>query len=173
MKTSSKSESEMESIKKKLKAIINSIPDVVEDERGKFRKNDRKIWLNAKRSKVTVEPLGYSYKSLKRVLEHEFKLKGAVDGYFKYGFMEPRLTFVERKENGRTVLCCKMTGAKIYIEFRPRWLELLDGVNRMVFTEYKNAKKAENAEDMLEILQSLRKITKRAEIHYQALGCEV
>jgi hypothetical protein len=166
-------EPNIETIKKKLKAIISSIPNVVEDEQGKFRKNNRKIWFVVKRNKVIVEPIDYWYNSLTQVEEEEFEVKNKADIYFKFGIRELRLKFEEKKENGEDILYCKMTGAGINIEFKPRWLELLNGVNRMVLTEYKNAKRTRNTKDMIDIFQNLRKITKKAEIRCRLLGYKV
>lgn len=61
------------------------------------------------------------------------------------------------------------------MEFRKgacAWSELLDGVNRMVFTKYMNAKERKR-DNMLDILKSLRKITRPAETYCQKLGYEV
>jgi len=163
---------QMIAIVRRLKTIIKSIHGVVEDERGRFRRGERKVWLNVKKREVTVEPIRYWYNSLEQVEQEEFELKDAIEGYLKNGFMEPRLTFEERKESGRSILYCIMSGAEIKVEFRPKWYELLNGVNRMVFTEYKNAK-IRKKDRMQDILKSLRKITRHAEHHCQLLGYHV
>lgn len=166
-------EAELERIEKKLaEQIMNSTHNVVEDERGNFRKNNKKVWLDIKRSEITVKPVDYYYTSLKEVFEYEYELKGAVDDYFRRGLKAQRLTFEEKRKNERSILYCKMIGAGISIEFRPKWFEILNGANRMVFTEYKNAK-IRNKDIMLNILKDLRKITKRAENHCLKLGYKV
>ena len=163
---------DMEIVGNGLRALIKSIPDIVQDEQGKFRKGKRKVWLDVKKKEVTVKPIGYWYTSLEEIKQEEFELKDAIDGYLKSGFIEPRLTFEEKKENGRNILYCTMKGAEITIQFRPKWFELLNGVNRMVFTEYENAK-TRKRNRMVDILKNLRKITNRAERRCRELGYDV
>jgi len=163
---------DMENVRNRLRTLIKSIPDIVENKEGEFRKGNRKVWLDVKRREVTVKPIGYWYDSLEEVKLEEFELKDAIDSYLKSGFTEPRLTFEEKKENGRNILYCTMKGAEITIQFRPKWFELLNGVNRMVFTEYKNAK-VRKRDRMMDILKSLQKITNRAESHCRKLGYDV
>ena len=163
---------ETKNIRNRLRTLIKSIPDIDEDEHGKFWRGSRKVWLDVGREEVTVKPIEYWYTSLEEVKKYEFELKDAIDGYLKNGFTEPRLTFDEEKENGRKVLYCTMKGAGITIQFRPKWFELLNGVNRMVFTEYKNAKTTEENR-MIDILKALQKITTRAQIHCRKLGYDV
>jgi len=97
-------------IVRRLKTTIKSIHGIVEDKRGRFRKGERKVWLNAKKREVTVEPIRYWYNSLEQVEQEEFELKDAIEGYLKNGFMEPRLTFEERKEIGRIILRNEWSG---------------------------------------------------------------
>jgi hypothetical protein len=160
---------EVREIKSKLRNLLRSIPELVEDDRDVFKSDRRKIRLVVRKDEVIVDPIGYFYTSEEEVKEEEFELKDAIKGYIKYGFMTPRLSFAEENEGGRKILYCTMEAAGIETKFRPRWDELLNGINRMVFTEFKNAKKRRN-NHMLEILKSLRKITKRAEYRCQKLG---
>jgi hypothetical protein len=175
-KTKQAKEVEKEFVVKRLKTIIKSLPDIAEDERGNFRSGNRKVWLNVGRRKVTVNPTDYWYDSVEQVKQEEFELKGAIEDYLKHGYPEPRLRFEERKENGKSMLHCMMSGVmsgvEIKLEFRPKWYELLNGVTRMVFTEYKNAKITKK-DRMQDILKSLRKITRYAERHCRELGYPV
>ncbi len=82
------------------------------------------------------------------------------------------MSFEEKSEDDKKILYCVIDAAGIRTEFRPRWSELLNGVNQMVFTEYKNAKKSEK-DNVLDILESLRKITSRAERYCKELGYDV
>jgi hypothetical protein len=138
----------------------------------KFRKGNRKVWLDVGKRRVAVKPVGYFYRSSEEVRLEEFELKDAIDGYLTSGFIEPRLFFEEKKENGRNILYCTMKGAEITIQFRPKWFELLNGVNRMVFTEYENAK-TRKRDRMMDILKNLQKITNRAEKNCRKLGYDV
>jgi hypothetical protein len=169
---------EMENIRKWLRAYIKSIPDVVEDEQGRFRKGKGKVsrvWLDVGKKRVTVKGVGYYYRSLEEVKLEEFELKGAVEDYLRSGY-KPRLTYEERKEEGGNMLYCvmsgMMSGVDINVEFRPKWYEILNGTNRMVFTEYENARTREKNRMMI-ILKDLRKITNRAEDRCRKLGYDV
>jgi len=166
------SKTKTDKIARRLRVLAKSVPGIVEDAKGKFEMGERKVWLAVGKRKVVVEPIKYWYSSIGQVKEEEFELKDAIHSYLKSGFTEPRLTFEEREENGRNILYCIMTGAAIRTEFRPKWYELLNGVNRMVFTEYKNAK-TRKKDRMEDILKSLRKITKRAESHCKELGYDI
>jgi len=69
------------------------------------------------------------------------RLYQTIETYFKYGDINPRLRFDERSEDKRAILYCILEAKGIKIEFRPTWRELLNGANRIVHTEHKNAKK--------------------------------
>jgi hypothetical protein len=152
---------EIEITAKMLEKLIKSIPNVVKREHGVFKIGRKRIRLIMRKDKVMVEPVGYFYKTPQQVMEEEFELKDAIESYLR----PPRLYFEERHENNRNMLYCILEGAGIKIEFRPKWNELLNGVNRMVFTEYKNARKGRKNK-MQHILNALQKISRRAERLY-------
>jgi hypothetical protein len=173
VKSSKKSRIEkVENIRRWLSALIKSIPGVQEVKHNKFQKGKRQIWLSVRKSKVEVNPVNYEYTSTEEVKQEEFELKDAIETYLKYGFKDTRLFFKVKTENEKKILYCILKGAGIEIKFRPKWLELLNGVNRMVFTEFENAKKG-NKDTMVDILKSLEKIRRRAAKHCHELGYDV
>jgi hypothetical protein len=151
----------LKDIEKMLLKVIKSMPDIIEESNNEFSKNNRRISLIVKKNEVIIKPIDYYYISKGQVIKEEYELKGAIETYFKYGDINPRLRFEERSENNRAILYCIVEAKGIKIEFRPTWHELLNGVNQMVHTEHKNeGKQKKNL--MNEIAESLRKITTKA-----------
>jgi hypothetical protein len=149
---------ELEITKRMLEKIIKSMPNVTEVKPGVFKVGEKSIRLVVKRNSVDVEPIGYYYRTPDEVMKEEFELKDAIDSY-RYG---PRLYYKEKREKNRVKLYCCLESAGIKIEFMPKWNEILNGVNRMIFTEYENAKNGRR-NMMPDILISLQKIVRRAE----------
>lgn len=159
---------EIEVVEKMLEKLIKTIPEVVEEKPRRFRRGKNVLKLIVRKDRVSVEPIGYYYRNVEELQKEEFELKGAIEGYLKYGYLSPRLFFEERREDNTSVLCCILEGGGLRIEFRPKWNELLNGVNQMVFIEYKNAlKRKKNM--MSDIMNALQKISRRSERLYKQI----
>jgi hypothetical protein len=144
-----------------VRAQLGSITGTTKVGKNAFQKNGRIVSIVDGDDSVLVQPLDYSYSSIREARQFEFELKGVVANYLRYGFRQPRLRFEERKEDGRSVLYCVIEAAGITTEFRPYWNEVLNGVNQLVGVEFSNEKETGKGQ-MTTVYDSISKIAERA-----------